>query len=67
MRGRIDPTCRTVSNVGCVNCDGNAAGIFALERPDPALRKLYVIRAVLCGPGILIALSYLYFRYHTVR
>ena len=47
--------------------DGNAAGIFALERPDPALWKLYVIRAILSGPGILIAFPYLYFRYHTLR
>lgn len=47
--------------------DGNAAGIFALERPDSALWKLYVIRAILSGPGILIAFPYLYFRYHTLR
>ncbi|MEK7950027.1 PH domain-containing protein [Luteolibacter soli] len=47
--------------------DGNAARIFALERPDPALWKLYVIRAILSGPGMLIAFPYLYFRYHTLR
>ena len=41
--------------------------IFALKTPDPALWTLYVIRAVLSGPGILIALPYLYFRYHTLR
>jgi uncharacterized membrane protein YdbT with pleckstrin-like domain len=41
--------------------------IFALNRPDPALRTLYIIRAVLTGPGILVALPYLYFRYHTLR
>jgi len=53
--------------VGSVKSDGNAAGIFALERPDPALWKLYVIRAILSGPGMLIAFPYLYFRYHTLR
>ena len=47
--------------------DGNAAAIFALERPDPALWKLYVIRAILSGPGMLVAFPYLYFRYHTLR
>ena len=50
-----------------VKSDGNVAGIFALERPDPVLWKLYVIRAILSGPGILIAFPYLYFRYHTLR
>ena len=53
--------------VGGVKSDGNAAGIFALERPDPALWKLYVIRALLSGPGMLVAFPYLYFRYHTLR
>ena len=47
--------------------DESAARIFALERPDPALWKLYVIRAIFSGPGILIAFPYLYFRYHTLR
>jgi membrane protein YdbS with pleckstrin-like domain len=41
--------------------------IRALERPDPALWTYYVIRAILTGPGILGALPYLYFRYHTLR
>lgn len=41
--------------------------IFALERPDPALWKLYLIRAILTGPGILFSLPVLYFRYHTLR
>ena len=50
-----------------VKSDGSAASIFALERPDPVLWKLYLIRAVLSGPGILIAFPYLYFRYHTLR
>ena len=30
--------------------------IFALERPDPALWNLYIIHAVLTGPGILFML-----------
>ena len=41
--------------------------IFALERPDPALWRLYVIHAVLTGPGILFMLPLLYFRYRTLR
>jgi putative membrane protein len=45
----------------------DAQHIFALERREPALWKLYLIRAVLSGPGMLIALPYLYFRYHTLR
>jgi membrane protein YdbS with pleckstrin-like domain len=43
------------------------ADIFALERPDPALWKLYLIRAILTGPGIFLSLPALYFRYHTLR
>ena len=41
--------------------------IFALERPDPALWNLYVIHAVLTGPGIVFMLPFLYFRYQTLR
>src|SRR5688572_31814431 len=41
--------------------------IMALQRPDPALWKYYVICAVLTGPGILFRLPYLYFRYHTLQ
>jgi putative membrane protein len=41
--------------------------IFALERPDPALWNLYIIHAVLTGPGIVFILPYLFFRYHTLR
>ena len=41
--------------------------IFALKTPDPALWTLYVIRAVLSGPGVIFVLPYLYFRYHTLR
>jgi putative membrane protein len=43
------------------------AKILALERPAPALWKYYIIRAILAGPGIVFALPYLYFRYHTLR
>jgi len=41
--------------------------IFALERPDPALWNLYVIHAVLTGPGVLFMLPLFYFRYRTLR
>ena len=41
--------------------------IRGLNRPDPALWKYYVIRAILTGPGVIASLPYLYFRYHTLR
>ena len=41
--------------------------IRALERPHPSLWTYYIIRAICTGPGILVALPYLYFRYHTLR
>lgn len=41
--------------------------IFALERPDPALWKLYLIRSILSGPAIVITLPVLFFRYLTLR
>lgn len=41
--------------------------LFRLERPHPSLLKLYLIRAVLTGPGILLSLPLLFFRYHTLR
>ena len=41
--------------------------IRGLERPNPALWTYYVIRAICTGPGIIAALPYLYFRYHTLR
>ena len=43
------------------------AAIFALDRPEPALWKLYLIRIVLSGPVFFITLPLLYFRYHTLR
>lgn len=45
----------------------NQAEIFALERPDPALWKLYLIRSILSGPAIVVTLPVLFFRYHTLR
>jgi putative membrane protein len=41
--------------------------IRTLERPHPALWTYYIILAVCTGPGIVIMLPYLYFRYHTLR
>jgi hypothetical protein len=41
--------------------------IRALERPHPALWRYYIIRAILTGPGMVVLLPYLYFRYHTLR
>jgi putative membrane protein len=41
--------------------------IYRLERPHRALWKLYLVRAVLSGPAIVVTLPYLFFRYHTLR
>jgi putative membrane protein len=43
------------------------AQVFAIERPHPQLFKLYVIRAVLTGPGFIVLMPLLYFRYETMR
>ena len=45
----------------------SAPDIFTLKEPDPALWTLYLIRALFTGPGLIILLPYLYFRYHTLR
>ena len=45
----------------------SAPDIFALKEADPALWTLYLIRALFTGPGLIILLPYLYFRYHTLR
>lgn len=41
--------------------------IRTLERPHPALLKYYIISAFFTGPGVIAALPYLFFRYHTLR
>ena len=43
------------------------AQVFAIERPHPQLFKLYVIRAILTGPGFVVLMPLLYFRYETMR
>src|SRR5688572_7181594 len=43
------------------------AQVFAIERPHPQLFKLYVIRAILTGPGFLVLMPLLFFRYETMR
>ena len=42
-------------------------GILAIERPHRHLLWLYVIRAVLTGPGFIVAMPLLFFRYETMR
>src|SRR5689334_13919847 len=41
--------------------------ILSIDRPQEVLWKYYIIRAVLTGPGLIVALPYLFFRYHTLR
>src|SRR5262245_18810486 len=43
------------------------AHIMSLERPHRSLWTYYVIRAILTGPGFIVTLPYLFFRYHTLR
>jgi putative membrane protein len=43
------------------------ADILAIERPHRHLLWLYVIRAVLTGPGFFVAMPLLFFRYETMR
>jgi len=43
------------------------AEIFAIERPHPRLLTLYMIRAVLTGPGLVVLMPLLFFRYETLR
>ena len=50
-----------------MNPPPDEAAIFALERPQPALWHLYLIRILLSLPAIFITLPLLYFRYHTLR
>jgi len=45
----------------------NDAAIFAISRPHPKLQTLYIIHSLLSGPGLLVALPLLLFRYHTLR
>src|SRR5467141_1598014 len=41
--------------------------ILALERPDRALWRYYIISSILSGPAIFFTLPYLFFRFHTLR
>jgi putative membrane protein len=41
--------------------------IFSLERPHPSLRTLYICRAILTGPLVIVLLPLFLFRYRTLR
>jgi putative membrane protein len=43
------------------------ARILNIERPHPRLLWLYMIRALLTGPGVVIMAPLLFFRYETMR
>jgi membrane protein YdbS with pleckstrin-like domain len=47
--------------------DSTESHIFAIERPHPKLLTLYMIRAVLTGPGLVVMIPLLFFRYETMR
>lgn len=53
--------------VPLVPASSESAPIFALERPHRDLWKLYVIRAILSLPFVVVVLPVLYFRYYTLR
>jgi len=61
------PRCCTLDSIATVDPPPDEAAIFALERPQPALWHLYLIRILLSLPAIFITLPLLYFRYHTLR
>jgi putative membrane protein len=46
---------------------GADAHILAIERPHPRLLRLYIIRALLTGPGLIVMMPLLLFRYETMR
>ena len=50
-----------------MDANASAQQIFALERPHPSLWKLYLIRAVLSGPAIVVMLPLFFFRFRTLR
>ena len=50
-----------------MDANASAQQIFALERPHPSLWTLYLIRAVLTGPLIVVMLPLFFFRYRTLR
>src|SRR5262249_26500295 len=50
-----------------MSTDALSQRILSLERPHSSLWTYYVITALLSGPGVVFALPYLYFRYHTLR
>ena len=41
--------------------------VRAIERPDPALLKLYVLRSLVAGPFAIFILPMFVFRYMTLR
>ena len=43
------------------------AQVHAIERPDDALWKYYILTSLLMGPLFFVALIPLYFRFHTMR
>lgn len=47
--------------------DPAEARIFSIGRPHPSLMTYYFLSALALGPGFLIAILPLYFRYHTMR
>ncbi len=46
---------------------GADAHILNIDRPHPRLLWLYMIRAVLTGPGLIVLAPLLFFRYETMR
>lgn len=40
---------------------------FSITRPDPILRKYYILISLLAGPAFVVPLVVLLFKYHTLR
>lgn len=54
-------------NATALSQDARFKSVLALERPHASLWTYYIIVALLTGPGLIVLLPYLFFRYHTLR
>ncbi len=62
---RLNPGCTAVNHTPRMNI--NEQQIYAIERPHPRLLWLYIVRSILTGPGLIIVMPLLIFRYITLR
>lgn len=61
------PIALTSPRAGALDDPARDRQIQAITRPDPALMKYYILRALAVPPLFPVLFTYLYFRYHTMR